>query len=238
MPRLFKFILPNMFGNAKIRPTCTGVKVPMLRKIIIEIPRNKRADFPGQDILDSWKILQGFKSDKRGFAGICQIRLNPRTRNPSELMRYLDITKLQILTKLEDGSLIAYVAGKPDSRWIEMDTSKFGYLLAPELTQDSLRKTIIGTKIQVERMLSQLEKAKMPFRVVSASEARFTPDSLFMSLTVSQRKTMAEAYSSGYFDVPRRTDSKRLARSLGISKSTLSEHLRKAEKHLLAQILS
>ena len=210
----------------------------MLRKVIIEIPRNGITDFPGHEMLDSWKILQGFKSDRHGFAGICQIKLRPYTRNPSELMKQLDITKLQILTKLEDGSLIAYVAGKPDSRWIEMDSSKFGYLLAPELTQNSLRKTIIGTKTQVERMLSRLEKGGMRFEIVSASDARFTPDSLFMSLTTSQRKTVAEAYSSGYFDVPRRTDSKKLARSLGISKSTLSEHLRKAEKHLLAQILS
>ena len=189
-------------------------------------------------MLDSWKIIQIFKSDKHGFAGICQIKLHPLTRNPSELMRHLDITKLQILTKLKDGSFIAYVAGKPDSRWIETDSSKYGYLLAPELTLNSLRKTIIGTKIQVERMLSRFEKGGMPFEIVSASEAKFTPDSLFMSLTVSQRKTMAKAYSSGYFDVPRKTNSKKLAGSMGISKSTLSEHLRKAEKHLLAQILS
>jgi len=210
----------------------------MLRKVVIELPRSKITDFPGHEMLDSWKIVQGFKSDRRGFAGVCQIRLRPHTRDPSELTRHLDISKFQILTKLEDGSLIAYVSGKPDSRWIEIDSSKFGYLLAPELTPNSLRKTVIGTRVQVERMLTRLEKAGMSFEIVSASDARFTPDSLFMSLTASQRKTVAEAYSSGYFDVPRRTDSKKLAESLGISKSTLSEHLRKAEKHLLAQILS
>ena len=211
----------------------------MLRKVVIEIPRSKiTTEFPGHEMLDSWKIVQGFKSDRGGFAGICQIKLRPHTRNPLDLTRHLDITKLQILTKLDDGALIAYVSGTPDSRWNEIDSSKYGYLLAPELTQNSLRKTLIGTRIQVEKMLSRLEKAGMPFEIVSASEARFTPDSLIMSLTASQRKTMAEAYSSGYFDVPRRTDSKKLARSLGISKSTLSEHLRKAEKHLLAQILT
>jgi len=227
-----------MFGNTKIGPSGLGAMTVMLRKVIIEVPRDRITDFPGHEMLDSWKIVQGFKSDRGGFAGICQIKLRPPTRNPLELTKYLDITKLQILTKLDDGSLMVYVSGKPDSRWNEIDSSKFGYLLAPELTQDSLRKTLIGTRVQVEKMLSRLEKAGMPFEIVSASEARFTPDSLFMSLTASQRKTVAEAYSSGYFDVPRKTDSKKLARSLGISKSTLSEHLRKAEKHLLAQILS
>ena len=210
----------------------------MLRKIIIEIPRSKITDFAGHEILDSWKIIQIFKSGRDGFAGICQIKLRAHIRDPSELTRYLDITKLQILTRLEDGSFIAYVAGKPDARWIEIDSSKYGYLLAPEITPKSLKKTIIGTRIQIEGMLSRLEKAGMPFEIISAGEATFTPDSLFMSLTRSQRKTIAEAYNSGYFDVPRKTNSKKLARSLGISKSTLSEHLRKGEKHLLAQILS
>jgi len=212
--------------------------VLLLRKVMIEIPRSRITDFPGHEMLDSWKIVQVFKSDKSGFDGICQIRLRPTTRDPAELMKHLDIAKLQILTKLDDGSIIAYISGKPHSRWIEIDASKYGYLLAPELTQNSLKKTIVGSKTQVEKMLSRLEKAGMAFKIVSASEAKFTPDSLFMSLTASQRRTMAEAYSSGYFDVPRKTDSKKLARSLGISKSTLSEELRKAEKHLLAEILS
>jgi hypothetical protein len=210
-----------------------------LRKVIVEVPRSKLASgFPGHEILDTWRVVQVFRSDKHGFAGICQIRLRPPTRDPSDLKKHLDIDRFQVLTKLEDGSIMAYVSGEPDSRWIEIDSSKYGYMLAPELTQTSLRKTIVGTKTQVEKMLSRLERSGMPLRIVSASEARFTPDSLFMSLTASQRTTMAEAFSSGYFDVPRRTDSKALAKTLGISKSTLSEHIRKAEKHLLAQILA
>jgi hypothetical protein len=82
------------------------------------MPRNKIKDFAGLEILDSWKIVQIFKSDRNGFAGICQIKLRSHIRDPSELTRHLDITKLEILTRLDDGSFIAYVAGKPDARWI------------------------------------------------------------------------------------------------------------------------
>ena len=209
----------------------------MLHRLVVELPRSKIGDSAGNEMIDSWKIVQTFKSDRSGFAGICQIRLRPPGRNPAELTEHLDITSLQVLTKLGDGSLVAYIAGKPNSRWTAVDSSKYGYLLAPELTQTSLRKTMIGTKIQVERMLSRLEKAGQPFKIISASEARYTPDTLLMSLSPSQRKTIAAAFESGYFDFPRKTDSKRLARSLGISKSTLSEHLRRAEKNLLTQIL-
>jgi len=210
----------------------------MLHKLVVELPRSKISDSAGNEMLDSWKIVQTFKSDRHGFAGICQIRLRPPSRDPAELKDRLDITALQVLTKLKDGSLIAYVAGKPSSRWTEADSTKYGYLLAPELTRTSLRKTIIGTRTQVERMISRLEKAGTPFKIISASEAKFTPDTLLMSLSPSQRKSIAAAVDSGYFDFPRKTDSGKLARSLGISKSTLSEHLRRAEKSLLTQILA
>lgn len=189
-------------------------------------------------MLDSWKIIQRFKSDRHGFAAIGHIRLRPNTRDPSELMRHLNLTKLQVLTRLKDGSLIAYITGKADPTWVEFTSGKYGYQLAPELTRSCMRKTFVGTRTQLKRALSLLEKTGTSFKIISASEARFEPDSLLMSLSESQRKTITEAYSSGYFDFPRKTNSKKLAKSLGISKPTLSEHLRKAEKNLLAQILS
>ena len=209
-----------------------------MRKIIIEIPRKKITDFPGEEMIDSYKIIQRFKSDRHGFAAICQIKLRPYNRKPSELVGHLGMTKLQILTKLKDSSLIAYVVGKADPKWIEFTSGKYGYQLAPEITPSCMRKTFVGTRTQLKRALSLLEKTGTSFKIISASEARFEPDSLLMSLSESQRKTITEAYSSGYFDFPRKTNSKKLAKSLGISKPTLSEHLRKAEKNLLAQILS
>ena len=167
-------------------------------------------------MLDSYKVIQRFKSDKDGFAAICQIKLRPYNRKPSELVGHLGMTKLQVLTRLKDDSLIAYVVGRSDPNWVELTSGKYGYQLAPEITPSCMRKTFIGTRVQLERVLRRLEKTGMPFKIISASEARFAPDSLLMSLTGSQRKTIAEAYSSGYFDFPRKTNSRKLARSLGI----------------------
>jgi len=41
----------------------------------------------------------------------------------------------------------------------------------------------------------------------------------------------------GYYDVPRRTDSEMVAKALELDKSTVVEHLRKAEKRLLKQVI-
>ena len=52
-----------------------------------------------------------------------------------------------------------------------------------------------------------------------------------------QREVLITAYKLGYYDIPRRINSDQLAEKLGIVNSTLVEHLRKAERRLLAQVL-
>jgi predicted DNA binding protein len=131
------------------------------------------------------------------------------------------------------------VEGKPKARWIQSNSPQEGYQSPPfELTPRTWRKTLLGTESQIEKILSRFEKAGLHFRIASAGEAAFTPDSLVMSLTDSQRKTLIEAYNEGYFDLPRKIGSEKLAKSLSLSKSTVSEHLRRAEKILLNQILA
>ncbi len=55
-------------------------------------------------------------------------------------------------------------------------------------------------------------------------------------LTVRQREAFLLARSWGYYEYPRETTARELAAELGISKTTLLEHLRKAEAKLLTGI--
>lgn len=52
-------------------------------------------------------------------------------------------------------------------------------------------------------------------------------------LTDRQRDVVAEALARGYYEWPRQINNGELADELGISRATLHEHLRKAEKKLL-----
>ncbi len=53
-------------------------------------------------------------------------------------------------------------------------------------------------------------------------------------MTERQEEVIRKAFASGYFDYPRKTNSGKLASSLGISVSTLSEVLRAAHRRILA----
>lgn len=52
-------------------------------------------------------------------------------------------------------------------------------------------------------------------------------------LTIRQSEVMAAAVRMGYYEVPRRTDVKRIARQLSLGRSTVEEHLRSAESSLI-----
>lgn len=57
-------------------------------------------------------------------------------------------------------------------------------------------------------------------------------------VTDRQREVVREALSRGYYDWPRKITNEQLAEVLGISRATLHEHLRKAERTLLSSVLA
>ena len=57
-------------------------------------------------------------------------------------------------------------------------------------------------------------------------------------LTDRQREVLRMAFHAGYFDWPRAADADTVAAEIGIAQSTLSQHLRTAERKLLAELFS
>jgi predicted DNA binding protein len=57
-------------------------------------------------------------------------------------------------------------------------------------------------------------------------------------LTERQREVVTEALTRGYYDWPREITNEKLAEELEISRATLHEHLRKAERTLLSSALA
>ena len=57
-------------------------------------------------------------------------------------------------------------------------------------------------------------------------------------LTDRQREVLEVAFAAGYFERPRRTNTEELADALGISRSTVTQHLRAAERKLFGSLLA
>lgn len=79
---------------------------------------------------------------------------------------------------------------------------------------------------------------KRTYNAEVASIEDYTPnESIFSKLTEKQLKTLLVAYKSGYFDSPKRVTLRDLSQMLGLSPSTVKEHLRKGLKKVLEGVI-
>ena len=83
-----------------------------------------------------------------------------------------------------------------------------------------------------------MKRAKVRYKILSITDAKFSLDSPLSKLTDKQRTILSSAFNLGYYDIPRRFDSEQLAKKLSLGRSTVAEHLRKAEQRLIAEAIS
>lgn len=92
-------------------------------------------------------------------------------------------------------------------------------------------------------LLSQLDKVgalrvDQISRLKLSTDGRLAMPSPVSNLTSRQLRVLRVAVDGGYFESPRRIDSRELAKKIGIAQSTFLEHLRKAETKILRQALA
>ena len=56
-------------------------------------------------------------------------------------------------------------------------------------------------------------------------------------LSKNQRKALELAFANGYYDYPRKIELKDLAKQMNLSLSTYREHLRRAEKKVMPDLI-
>jgi predicted DNA binding protein len=105
-----------------------------------------------------------------------------------------------------------------------------------EFTDDGLRATLVGTHENLRGALGAMPDS-LEFSVGDAGT--YVPGSadLLSPLTDRQLEVFETAIEEGYYDVPRKATHKDIADNLGCAPSTVDEHLRKAESHVVAGLV-
>jgi len=90
----------------------------------------------------------------------------------------------------------------------------------------------------LEKILSIAEK-KLGAKLLKFKEEKITNismTSILPELTKKQKKAFEIAINKGYYDSPRKTDLKKLAKIMNVSYATYQEHLRKAESKVVPNV--
>jgi predicted DNA binding protein len=72
--------------------------------------------------------------------------------------------------------------------------------------------------------------------ILSISDIQPNYENLFLKLTDRQKEVAYYAVQHGYFEIPRRINSKKIANHFKITRSALYDHLRKIEKTIYHSI--
>lgn len=190
------------------------------------------------------KVLEGlkcFKCDSDGFAIICRVKVLDKSVSLDDLKKGGPIQSVQPLYEEEDESVVIFIAGnyensgrkgrRPRARIFEAGPPEF-------LDVNRMKITLVGEEEELQKYMRRADKSKLAPKILSLTQLKPQSESPISSLTPKQRQAVLAAYGLGYYDVPRSVSSDDMARLLKIDKSTLAEHLRKAERNLVKSVIA
>jgi len=223
-----------------------------MRRIVVELYgpellRRMEPDFLFRR-LESFEVLHLLRHDRRESAMICRVTpKDPRMRVEDCFRGDPATIEIQVLQRGKQSSIALLRRlpqelrpGPPRALLLAGAATQpgAGYLLGPLGYRDgTLRFSFVGSDAQLREILHEARLRKLQYRLVSLGAADFVSSPLD-SLTEKQRVVLRTAHRLGYFEVPRRIDSRKLARALDLRAATVVEHLRKAEQRLLDRLLN
>jgi hypothetical protein len=216
-----------------------------MRRLILEFAKTEveklHGEIPMHDI-KTFEIIQLLRHDMDEFAAICRIEpTNPDMQFPNMASEegLENFSGAQILEREKSGAYIIFIKHKP----VPVDVAGLffqsigGYIVSMEIHEDRIKLIYLGTAKQIKDILSVIRENGVKCKVLSLTDAKFALNSPLNGLTDKQRKVLTTAFDLGYYSLPRKVSTEQLAKRLGLHKSALQVHRRKAEMRLIAEVL-
>lgn len=97
--------------------------------------------------------------------------------------------------------------------------------------------TFIADEEAQRTILGLLATLRVPYRLTSRTRVRRSVVEAAGDLTARQREVLSLAWSLGYFDIPARVGLGKIATLTGMSRNTVSQHLRRGLRRILRERL-
>ena len=215
-----------------------------MRRLVIEYSLNDLSSEGAIFKLKSFEIVTILRLEPAEISVIVKVNFGQSHKKIEDLIPASSDSTFEHELLQVDGETYTYflrIKARPghERRVVLSSLMSGGYLSTPlEVKDGKLKASFLGNGRQIKNILKALHKRKMKYKVVSLADARLSLNSPLLQLTDKQREVLTKAYKLGYYDRPRKIGSDQLAQKLALSKSTLVAHRRKAEKRVLAEVLS
>lgn len=103
-------------------------------------------------------------------------------------------------------------------------------------TKEYVYMSFVGKQENLNDFVGSLEELGIVFKLESIRNYYVKGKGMLSSLTSKQYDCLRFAVENGFYDIPKRTETRELAEKKGISHTTFSMHIRKAEKALFREL--
>ncbi len=194
----------------------------------------------GRDVVMHGYYLNAF-IDRRGRRWISKVAIM-EGRDAQKAID--DWTKAKELRLLEvQGNQLFYQV--PELAGFHVSVLDKGvFLLKPQIAKDGFEYWTIGSTdkkslLKLYGRVRKLGPRKATIEILGMRQEKlnfFAPGAL-NGLTQLQRRAAEMAFANGYYEYPRKANAERLAEVLRVPRTTLTEHLRKAEVKIMRAVL-
>jgi predicted DNA binding protein len=210
-----------------------------LKKIVLKIPLDPMAK-QFFDLLEKYELLQIHRQDEDQIFATQKVRFKDPKMDPKMLegkhygMSYIEVIK-------EDRGNNEFIFFSKH-KWIKKTKDfldKLDLIIDPPiiLDRDRLLVSVITESKNIDKFVESLDSFyNTKLEILSITDIQPNYENLFLKLTDRQKEVAYYAVQHGYFEIPRRINSKKIANHFKITRSALYDHLRKIEKTIYHSI--
>ena len=176
------------------------------------------------------RVLNTLPYGKDGVQDLIELKIDEeRLEEVKKYLQSREDVELEELEMVESGKAIGVVKQEECYGCRELHSTNCHMVGAKSKEDGRLEYTIISSSNEcLRKLMSKLEEASANPKLVKMK--KLTSEEM---LTENQEKIVKMAYQRGYYDFPKRTGVKDLAKIFEISPATLSEILRRGQKKII-----
>jgi hypothetical protein len=219
-----------------------------MKKAIVEFNFNKEFSqvinrYLQFDIIESFNLLEMLKLDLEKGIKVVLIKIEMKQGHTIHDMKLPEGSEIISILDKEDNIYTCLIKGQaPFDLLNKYENLKEEFDLnvkwdtPTRMSKEKIVMSAIGDPKELEKFVNAVkifgDIQKLSFQKIDFDEKR-----MLQCLTDKQRQVVIAAKKNGYYDYPRKINSEKLAETIGISKTTTIEHLRKAESRLISNLL-
>ncbi|MBS3086337.1 helix-turn-helix domain-containing protein [Candidatus Pacearchaeota archaeon] len=163
--------------------------------------------------------------------------------DPKNIQNFIkDLKKDKKVIKLESKGNIFLLLENAKEKAVAYHNPKIIFIKPVLIDEKGYETWEVGSweKEEISKFIEKVEKNFPYFKLLKFNTINldnvFFPK-LLPNLTDKQKRAIELAIKNGYYENPRKTDLRKLAKTMGLSLATFNQHLRAAERKLIPDLL-